>query len=141
LREVCPKEAIWHFSPFVFTGLHRYAWRFLRRFQVDWQVILIAAPIVLELIRQFLGMRFRSSNFLFYLGTGTPWMCQNRAQAAGAGTAAARRANSSVGQSDQPSFSVQYAEFDCIAHPIAAGNRADADRQAVGTASASLEES
>src|SRR5690349_20398908 len=27
LREVCPKEAIWHFSPFVFTGLHRYAWR------------------------------------------------------------------------------------------------------------------
>ena len=56
LREVCPKEAIWHFSPFVFTGLHRYAWRSLRRFQIDWQVILIAAPIVLELIRQVLGI-------------------------------------------------------------------------------------
>ena len=71
LREVCPKEAIWHFSPFVFTGLHRYAWRILRRFQVDWQVVLIAAPIALELIRQFLGHRF-GAHRLFYLGTDTP---------------------------------------------------------------------
>ena len=45
LREVCPKEAIWHFSPFVFTDLHRYAWSFLRRFRIDWQIILIAAPV------------------------------------------------------------------------------------------------
>jgi two-component system LytT family sensor kinase len=72
LREMCPKEAIWHFSPFVFTGLHRYAWRFLRRFQVDWQVILIAAPVGLELLRQVLGHRFGIER-LFYLGTGAPW--------------------------------------------------------------------
>jgi two-component system LytT family sensor kinase len=70
---MCPKEAIWHFSPFVFTGLHRYAWRFLRRFQVDWQVILIAAPVLLELLRQVLGFRF-GVHRLFYLGTGTPVM-------------------------------------------------------------------
>jgi len=70
LREMCPKEAIWHFSPFVFTGLHRYAWRFLRRFQVDWQVILIAAPVALELLRQFLGWRF-GSRVLFHFGSGT----------------------------------------------------------------------
>jgi two-component system, LytTR family, sensor kinase len=70
LREVCPKEAIWHFSPFVFTGLHRYAWRFLRRFQVDWQVILIAAPILLELLRQVLSTRF-GAHRLFSLGTGS----------------------------------------------------------------------
>jgi two-component system LytT family sensor kinase len=70
LREVCPKEAIWHFSPFVFTGLHRYAWRFLRRFQVDWQVILIAAPVLLELLRQFIGLRFPAA--LFHLGNGGP---------------------------------------------------------------------
>lgn len=70
LREVCPKDAIWHFSPFVFTGLHRYAWRFLRRFQIDWQVILIAAPILLELLRQTLGHRFGVER-LFHLGTGT----------------------------------------------------------------------
>jgi two-component system, LytTR family, sensor kinase len=73
LREVCPKDAIWHFSPFVFTGLHRYAWRFLRRFQIDWQIILIAAPIALELLRQALGLRFGPDR-LFYLGTGTPGM-------------------------------------------------------------------
>ena len=52
LREICPKEAIWHFSPFVFTDLHRYAWRLLRRFEIDWQIILITPPILLELLRQ-----------------------------------------------------------------------------------------
>jgi two-component system LytT family sensor kinase len=71
LREVCPKEAIWHFSPFVFTDLHRYAWSFLRRFRIDWQIILIAAPVGLELLRQFLGMRFGRTR-LFYLGDSTP---------------------------------------------------------------------
>src|SRR3954451_2027972 len=30
LRALCPKESIWHFSPFVFTGLHRRAWQMLR---------------------------------------------------------------------------------------------------------------
>ena len=30
LRELCPKEAIWHFSPFVFTSLHRRAWQMIR---------------------------------------------------------------------------------------------------------------
>lgn len=57
LRELCPKEAIWHFSPFVFTGLHKRAWRLLTRFQVDWQVVLLVAPIGLELLRQALGAR------------------------------------------------------------------------------------
>ena len=73
LRAVCPKEAIWHFSPFVFTGLHRYAWRILRRFQIDWQIILIAAPILLELIRQALGSRFGGAR-LFYIPAMSPWM-------------------------------------------------------------------
>ena len=31
LREACPnKEEIWHFSPFVFTKLHRHLWRMLK---------------------------------------------------------------------------------------------------------------
>jgi len=47
LHELCPKDAIWHFSPFVFTDQHRYAWRLLRRFQIDWQIILITPPILL----------------------------------------------------------------------------------------------
>src|SRR5213595_1636726 len=44
LRELCPKESIWHFSPFVFTGLHRRAWQMMRTMQVDWQVVLLLAP-------------------------------------------------------------------------------------------------
>ena len=44
LREICPKEAIWHFSPLFFTDLHRHVWRLVRRFQIDWVVILLAAP-------------------------------------------------------------------------------------------------
>jgi two-component system LytT family sensor kinase len=70
LREICPKEAIWHFSPFVFTGLHKYAWQFLRRFRVDWQVILIATPIGLELLRQAIGQRFPAR--LFFQPAVTP---------------------------------------------------------------------
>jgi two-component system, LytTR family, sensor kinase len=58
LRELCPKEAIWHFSPLFFTGLHRHMWRLVRRFQIDWVVVLLAAPIGLELIRQAVGVRF-----------------------------------------------------------------------------------
>ena len=65
LREICPKDAIWHFSPFVFTDLHRYAWRLLRRFQIDWQIILIAPPVFLELLRQTLGHRWPGSLFVF----------------------------------------------------------------------------
>ena len=48
LREICPKEAIWHFSPLFFTDLHRNVWRLVRRFQIDWVVILLAAPVGLE---------------------------------------------------------------------------------------------
>src|SRR3954467_15764870 len=35
LRELCPKEAIWHFSPFVFTEIPRRVWRMLRGLQFD----------------------------------------------------------------------------------------------------------
>src|SRR3954466_9928909 len=66
LRELCPKEAIWHFSPLFFTDLHRKVWRLVRRFQIDWVVILVAAPIGLEIIRQALGHHFGERR-LFYL--------------------------------------------------------------------------
>ena len=66
LREICPKEAIWHFSPLFFTDLHRYVWKLVRRFQIDWVVLLLAAPIGLEIIRQGLGHRF-GVHHLFYL--------------------------------------------------------------------------
>jgi two-component system LytT family sensor kinase len=68
LRELCPKEAIWHFSPFVFTRIHRRVWDMIRRFQVDWQVVLLVAPVGLELLRQGLGLRWGEHGRLFYLG-------------------------------------------------------------------------
>ncbi|HET9467496.1 MAG TPA: histidine kinase [Vicinamibacterales bacterium] len=59
LREACPnKEEIWHFSPFVFTKLHRHVWRMVRNVSVDWAVIFLLAPVALEVLRQFLGWRF-----------------------------------------------------------------------------------
>jgi two-component system LytT family sensor kinase len=72
LRELCPKEAIWHFSPFVFTGLHKRAWRMVRSFQVDWQVVLLLAPIGLELLRQALGARWGDAR-LFYVPPRSIW--------------------------------------------------------------------
>src|ERR1700694_5802022 len=52
LRELCPKEAIWHFSPFIFPSVPRRAWKMVRSLQVDWQVVLLLAPIALELVAQ-----------------------------------------------------------------------------------------
>src|SRR4051794_8938035 len=65
LRELCPKEAIWHFSPLFFTDLHRHVWRLVRRFQIDWVVILLAAPVGLEIIRQVLGSQFGEKRIFF----------------------------------------------------------------------------
>jgi two-component system LytT family sensor kinase len=78
LREACPdKEEIWHFSPFVFTRLHRHIWRMLRNAKVDWAVILLLAPVALELLRQALGWRFNHPELtrLFFLHTEvmSPW--------------------------------------------------------------------
>src|SRR6476660_9693878 len=73
LRELCPKEAIWHFSPFVFTGLHRRAWRMVSRLQVDWQVLLLLAPIALEMVRQAVGARWGEHHRLFYLPPSSVW--------------------------------------------------------------------
>ena len=66
LREICPKPAIWAVSPLFFTSLHRGAWNFVRRFSVDWQFLLLTAPVGLELIRQALGHRFGVAR-LFHL--------------------------------------------------------------------------
>src|SRR3984893_18443015 len=50
LRELCPKEAIWHFSPFIFPSVPRRAWRMVRSLEVDWQVVLLLAPVALALL-------------------------------------------------------------------------------------------
>jgi len=72
LRELCPKPDIWHFSPFVFTSLHRRVWRTMRTLQIDWQVVLVLAPIAMEAIRLDIGRRFGVSR-LFYLQPTSVW--------------------------------------------------------------------
>jgi two-component system, LytTR family, sensor kinase len=72
LRELCPKEAIWHFSPFVFSSLPRRLWQLFRRFEVDWQVILLLAPVALELLRQVLGHRFGGHRLFYLAPTSAP---------------------------------------------------------------------
>jgi two-component system, LytTR family, sensor kinase len=76
LRELCPKESIWHFSPFVFTNLHKRAWQTIRTMQVDWQVVLLLAPIALELLRIGLGWRWAEHHRLFSMlqPGSSPWV-------------------------------------------------------------------
>ena len=72
LRELCPKPDIWHFSPFVFTSLHRRVWRTIRTLQIDWQVVLVLAPIAMEAIRLAIGQRWGVQR-LFYLQATNAW--------------------------------------------------------------------
>lgn len=74
LREACPnKEVIWQFTPFFFLDLHRHVWHMVRKLEPHWQLVLLMAPIALELLRQALGLRF-GPHRLFYLGSPSPWM-------------------------------------------------------------------
>jgi len=73
LREACPKETIWQFTPFVFMDLYKHVWQMVRRLGVSWQLALLLAPVALELLRQALGARFGVGR-LFYPGAdlGSP---------------------------------------------------------------------
>src|SRR5689334_22269323 len=73
LREICPTEAIWHFSPLFFTGLHRHVWRLVRRSEIDWVVILLSAPIALEVIAQAVGYRWPTRLFVLQPHTWGLW--------------------------------------------------------------------
>ena len=58
LREICPKEEIWKFTPFFVTRLGGSLWRLLRNLTIDWQVVLVTAPILLELLRLSISRQF-----------------------------------------------------------------------------------
>jgi two-component system, LytTR family, sensor kinase len=72
LREACPKEAIWQFTPFVFIDLRKHLWQIVRRLETNWQLVLLLAPVALELLRQALGARFGAEQ-IFFLGSPRPW--------------------------------------------------------------------
>ena len=131
-------------------------WRLVRRFQIDWVVILLAAPIGLEIIRA--GARPPASARAHLLPRAPPRrrgsrvarrrrdgavrrdsdqdleQRAHRAPAAGAGEAADGGARRGARQPDQPALPVQHADVDLVADPLAAGDGAHADRQAVGPA-------
>jgi two-component system LytT family sensor kinase len=73
LREACPKESIWQFTPFVFVDLRKHIWHMVRKLETNWQLALLLAPMALELLRQALGARF-GEHRLFYLSSPSPWM-------------------------------------------------------------------
>src|SRR5581483_3676202 len=106
LRELCPKESIWHFSPFVFTSLHRRAWHMLRSLQVDWQVVLILAPIGLELLRPALAWRWSDHHLE---------QRPHRTSAAGAGKTAAGGEDRSAREPDQSPLPLRPAGVDLLA--------------------------
>jgi two-component system LytT family sensor kinase len=72
LREACPKEDIWSFSPFVFFSLPGHVGRMVRDLQVNWQVVLLLLPIGLEMIRQAIGSRFGDGR-IFHLHGDAFW--------------------------------------------------------------------
>ena len=72
LREACPKQDIWDFSPFVFFSLPRHVWAMLRSVKVNWQVVLLLAPVGLELIRQMVGARYPAR--LHHLSSPSLWL-------------------------------------------------------------------
>ena len=73
LREACPKETIWQFSPFVFIDLPRHVWHMVRNLEPNWQLALLLPPVGLEVLRQALGARF-GAHRLFFLDSPVPWM-------------------------------------------------------------------
>jgi len=65
LREVCPKQSIWKFTPFVFVDLGKHVWNLRRQPDTKWQFALLAAPLGLALVRQGLGERFGAAQLFF----------------------------------------------------------------------------
>ena len=73
LREACPKEEIWQFTPFVVIDLRKHLWKMVRKLEPNWQLAILLSTVALELLRQALGARFGAER-LFYLGSPSPWM-------------------------------------------------------------------
>jgi two-component system LytT family sensor kinase len=72
LRELCPKEQIWRFSPFFVTQLHKSLWNLFGRLSVDWQMLLVTPPIGLEIIRQAIGLQWPHA--IFHLTPTSSWL-------------------------------------------------------------------
>ena len=160
LREACPKEAIWQFSPFVFMDLPKHVWQMVRKLEPNWQIILLLAPVALELLRRTLGVRFGEDR-LFFLNSPSPWMMTVVVLATVLGVATPIKIWNSARiehrlqeqeklllaaqdrgaqESDQPALPVQHADLDLVADPLAARHGAHAHHQALGPAASAAAE-
>jgi two-component system LytT family sensor kinase len=78
LREICPKPEIWKITPFFFTRIIQSIWRQVRTVTLDWQIVLVTAPVLLELLGLTIANRFNpphgSRIRLFALQPDTVWL-------------------------------------------------------------------
>ena len=62
LREICPKPEIWKITPFFFTRIVQSIWRQVRTATLDWQIVLVTAPLLLEMLGLTIANRFNPPN-------------------------------------------------------------------------------
>jgi two-component system LytT family sensor kinase len=73
VRELCRKEDIWSFSPFVFLNLYRIGKAAVRDRIFDWQIVIFAVTVGLETLRIFLGTEM-GDDLIFYLSSQNAWV-------------------------------------------------------------------
>jgi len=73
VRELCRREDIWSFSPFVFLNLYRIAKTAVRDRIFDWQIVIFAVTVGLESLRIFVGSEL-APGLVFYLGSANAWV-------------------------------------------------------------------
>lgn len=67
IRQVLPnKETIWNFGPFLFLSIPRWLWRLVREARGHWEMLPLAACVVLELGRVALGHAL-AGRWMFFL--------------------------------------------------------------------------
>ncbi len=73
VRELCRKEDIWSFSPFVFFNLYRIAKTAIRDRIFDWQIVIFTVTVGLESLRIFAGSEL-TPGMVFYLSSTNAWV-------------------------------------------------------------------
>ena len=73
LREACPKEEIWKVTPFFFTRLPQSIWRQIRSVTLDWQIVLVTAPVLLEILRLTIAAKFNGTHTRLFALVPNEW--------------------------------------------------------------------
>ncbi len=73
VRELCRKEDIWSFSPFVFLNLYRIGKTAIRDRIFDWQIVIFAVTVGMESLRIFIGSEM-GDDLVFYLSSNNAWV-------------------------------------------------------------------